>query len=250
MYTVVMPVYNGKNYFEQALKSAIIAISDDDEIIVVEDGSKDGGVENIVIKYSNQAKIRYFFKSNGGVGSALNLGIEKASNKIFAWLSHDDMYLPNRFDKDRQLRSLMPEIVTVSNFYLYYDDIEKCIHIDSTKKIGGRQKVKLLGSRSLNGNCLLAPINLLKSMGGFDESLKHTQDYDLWCRILSDREFVAIPDATVVSRQHSGQDSKRQPAQALKEYKQLLRKYLKQSDIVNLRNLPELVKIIKNYYGL
>jgi glycosyltransferase involved in cell wall biosynthesis len=243
-----MPVYNGKNYFESALRSAIASISNEDEIIVVEDGSVDGGVGDIIKKYVKQAKIKYFVKNNGGVGSALNFGIEKAENAIFAWLSHDDIYLPNRFNSDRNLRALVPDIITVTNFYLYNQKDKKCMFINSSKKIGSRQKIKLLAHRFLNGNTITIPINIIKSFGGFDESLMHTQDYDLWCKILKDYNFSAIPDSTVISRQHIEQDSKKKPTEALREYKILIRKNLTLKDVIDPRNFFKVLQIFSSLY--
>lgn len=248
MYTVIIPVYNGKKYFEQALNSAIQALTKGDEIIVVEDGSDDGGIESVVKRYSKQVKIRYFYKSNGGVGSALNLGIEKAENPIFAWLSHDDMYLPNRFDADRRLRSLIPKIVTLTDFYIYSELNGSLRYVNATKKVGSRQKVKLLGSRFLNGNCLSIPISLLKSLGGFDESLRHVQDYDMWCKVLTRESLIAIPESTALLRVHADQHSKRMPAEAQKEYVALVKKNLTAFDLINPQNFVELFKIFNSLY--
>lgn len=246
MYSVIMPVYNGREYFEQALISAISALSEEDEIVVVEDGSTDGGVKQIVDRHMSRAAIRYVCKSNGGVASALNIGLETARNPVFSWLSHDDLYLPNRLTSDRRLRQTLPDLVTVSNFYVYFEGAGRCTHVDSTKKIGGRQKVRLLGSRFINGNCVSAPVQLLTSLGGFNEALRHTQDYDLWCRLLRSTALTAIPIPTVISRQHPNQDSRRAPLAARNEYKQLLRQYLTPAEIADPRNAVELFKIAFN----
>jgi GT2 family glycosyltransferase len=241
-----MPVYNGRMYFEQALISVLTSATDEDEIVVVEDGSTDGGVQHIVERHSCRAAIRYILKPNGGVASALNVGLEVATKPVFSWLSHDDLYLPNRLSCDRALRRVLPDLVTVSNFYLLYEGSGQCIHVHSTRKIGNRQNVKLLGSRFINGNCLSAPVQLLKSVGGFNEALRHTQDYDLWCRLLRTATLTAIPTATVISRQHPHQDSKRAPKAAREEYKQLLLNYLALPEIFDPRNVIEILKIASN----
>ena len=241
-----MPVYNGRKYFEQALESALLATTEADEIVVVEDGSTDGGVEDIVERHAYQGIIRYVSKSNGGVASALNLGLEKSHNSVFSWLSHDDIYLSNRLNSDRDLRKKLPNIVTISDFYLYYEGSDRCIHVDSTRRIGNRQNVKLLGSRFINGNCLTAPVQLLRSLGGFDESLRHTQDYDMWCKLLRVTGLTAIPVATVVSRQHANQDSRREPIDARNEYRQLLQQHLSITDVIDPRNVLEVMKILSN----
>ena len=68
---------------------------------MINDGSTDH-TEAIAKSYGD--KIRYFYKENGGVSTALNLGIENMEGEYFAWLSHDDVYYPEKIEK--QLHAL------------------------------------------------------------------------------------------------------------------------------------------------
>ena len=69
------------------------------EVIVVNDGSNDDrATEKIALSYGE--RIRYFYKPNGGVATALNLGIEKMTGEYFSWLSHDDLYLPEKIEQE------------------------------------------------------------------------------------------------------------------------------------------------------
>ena len=93
--SIVIPVYNGANYMREAIDSALAQTYSNIEIIVVNDGSNDGGAtRDIALSYGD--KIRYFEKENGGVSTALNLGIKNMRGKYFSWLSHDDVYLPEK----------------------------------------------------------------------------------------------------------------------------------------------------------
>jgi len=101
--SIVIPVYNGSNYLHEAIDSALAQTYKNVEIIVVNDGSTDDGKTEAIAK-SYGDKIRYYYKKNGGVSSALNLGISNMSGDYFAWLSHDDIYLPQNVEF--QLRAL------------------------------------------------------------------------------------------------------------------------------------------------
>ena len=93
--SIVIPVYNGANYMREAIDSALAQTYSNIEIIVVNDGSNDDGkTREIALSYGD--KIRYFEKDNGGVSTALNLGIQNMRGKYFSWLSHDDVYLPDK----------------------------------------------------------------------------------------------------------------------------------------------------------
>jgi glycosyltransferase involved in cell wall biosynthesis len=96
--TIVIPVYNGADYLEDAINSALNQTYKNIEIIVVNDGSTDyGKTEAIANAYSD--RVRYFTKRNGGVSSALNFGIDKMTGEYFSWLSHDDLYFPEKIEK-------------------------------------------------------------------------------------------------------------------------------------------------------
>ena len=96
--SIVIPVYNGSNFLQQAIDSALNQTYKNIEIIVVNDGSRDdGATEQIALSYGD--KIRYFSKENGGVSTALNMGIANMKGEYFSWLSHDDMYKPEKIEK-------------------------------------------------------------------------------------------------------------------------------------------------------
>src|SRR5512140_3857263 len=93
--SVVIPVYNGANYLREAIDSALAQTYPHVEVIVVNDGSNDGGRTRAVAT-SFGSRVRYFEKENGGVASALNLGIREMRGAFFSWLSHDDVYYPEK----------------------------------------------------------------------------------------------------------------------------------------------------------
>lgn len=248
-YSVVMPVYNGRDFFKFALESAVVATDKCDEIIVVEDGSSDGGVRDIVDMFQHDREIRYLSKSNGGVATALNLGLENCRNPNFSWLSHDDLYLKNRFKSDRGLREYSPDTVTVSDFYLLESGSNQLTYINSTPNLGNKQRFRLLSRRFLNGNCLTAPVETLLSCGGFESKRKHTQDYALWLKIMDRTSFVAVPEPTVLSRQHPNQDSKTQPVAARQEYYTLLKENISWKDLIDPRNSLDLLRILNSLFG-
>lgn len=99
--SIIIPVYNGSNYLAEAIESALAQTYRPLEIIVVNDGSRDDGASERVAK-SYGDKIRYFPKNNGGVSSALNVGIKNMQGEWFSWLSHDDLYYPDKIKRQIQ----------------------------------------------------------------------------------------------------------------------------------------------------
>lgn len=89
-YSVIIPAYNAEHTLPRCLNSLCSQIRDDIEIIVVNDGSTDE-TEEICQNYAQQyPQIRSFSKENGGVSSARNLGLDKASGEYVLFVDSDD----------------------------------------------------------------------------------------------------------------------------------------------------------------
>lgn len=94
----MIPVYNGANFLNESINSALNLTCDNIEVIVVNDGSDDDGeTEKIALFYKNQ--IKYISKENGGVSTALNVAIKNMNGEWMSWLSHDDLYYPRKIEK-------------------------------------------------------------------------------------------------------------------------------------------------------
>lgn len=206
--SIVIPVYNGSNYLREAIESALHQTYSNREVLVVNDGSPDGGkTEKIARSYGD--RIRYFYKENGGVGSALNLGIEKMTGEYFSWLSHDDVYYP---------RKLEAQIAYLNNLdkkdVILYSDFDI---IDRSSRVIGRSTFpsfksekflyEVLFDSFLNGCTTLVAKRSFDKVGVFNEALKTTQDYDLWVRLAKHFDFMHIPEVLIQSRQHAEQGS-------------------------------------------
>lgn len=108
LFSIIIPVYNGANYVKEAIESALNQSYLNKEIIIVNDGSSDNGdTESIIQTFKN--KIIYLYKENGGVASALNLGLKKMKGEYFIWLSHDDVLEKNRIKSDMEVLKKFPE---------------------------------------------------------------------------------------------------------------------------------------------
>ncbi len=110
--SIIMPVYNGADYLGNAIRSALAQDYENKEIIVVDDGSDDGGKTAAVIE-SFGDKVIHLSKPNGGVSSALNLGISHMKGDFFVWLSHDDLLKPKLLS--RQIKELCDKNLSDGN---------------------------------------------------------------------------------------------------------------------------------------
>jgi glycosyltransferase involved in cell wall biosynthesis len=107
--SIVVPVYNSEKYLEKCLVSLINQTYKNIEIIVINDGSTDGSLDIAKQLAKRDSRVKVYSKKNGGLSSARNHGIEKASGEYIGFVDSDD-YID-------------------CNMYSYlYDALEKNIH--------------------------------------------------------------------------------------------------------------------------
>ena len=214
--SIIIPVYNGSNFMKYAIDCALDQTYQNTEIIVVNDGSSDGGkTEEIALSYGD--RIRYFSKSNGGVSSALNCGIANMTGDYFAWLSHDDGYTRTRIeDAVRLLQThdlIGKKCVGFTGGYIMdaggtkIRDFWHCF--EKERFYSGYEAMGVMTTYgTLYGCCFLIPKEAFDEVGGFDETLRYSQDALMWYRIfLAGYGLISDDLLNVMSRMHGGQVS-------------------------------------------
>ena len=215
--SIIIPLYNGSNYVEQAILCALQQTYKNIEIVVVNDGSKDEGAgRNICQKYAD--KIVYVEKENGGCASALNYGIRLARGEYISWLSHDDLYYKNKIEHQMNLyeeKKLDKTNTIISNRGGVIDSSgKKIIHPNYGRNGFLNYKEAfdyLLFERCFNGCGLLIPKNIFNKGLFFNESMRFVLDWNLWLKFASNGvNFYLDKTILVENRQHSAQITSKQ----------------------------------------
>ncbi len=207
--SIVIPVYNGANYMRDAIDSALNQTYKNCEIIVVNDGSNDNGATDQIAKsYGN--KIRYFVKENGGVATAINLGIQNMTGDYFAWLSHDDLFYPMKIQEQLEALAYINDFkgIVFGNFEFwdmnkdekYLFQIEKLC--DETKITKGIYPI-LFGL--IHFCTVLVSRKRIEEVGLCNEKLKTTQDIEWIFRLLRQKESIFLKRPLTIVRLHSMQ---------------------------------------------
>ncbi|MBI5247354.1 MAG: glycosyltransferase [Elusimicrobia bacterium] len=225
--SIIIPAYNASDYLAQAIDSALGQTYKNIEIIIVNDGSVDGGKTEAVAK-SYGSKIRYFRKPNGGTGSALNVAIRQMRGEFFSWLSHDDLYYPGKIE--RQIATY--EELGRSDVILYcdFDLIDQngsllyTVRIPETPPHFFRYRLTL--TAYLHGCSLLIPITAFDKCGLFDERLRTTQDYDLWFKMSFHYKFTQLRETLIKGRIHEGQGTRMLTEHVQREGDDLFRRFM------------------------
>lgn len=222
--SIIIPVYNGANYLAEAIESALSQTYENIEILVINDGSTDSGAtERIACSYGD--RIRYFKKENGGVSTALNYGISKMSGDWFSWLSHDDLYTPNKIkfqidklislnlNKNNTILSCGSRLIDMKGKEIFHPKREL-----SGLFTGKEMYQKLFSGYSLNGCALLIPKAILLDIGGFKSGYKYIQDLICWIMLAHNgNSFYLYNEPLVKTRIHGQQQTNILGEQLLKE---------------------------------
>ena len=167
--SIIIPVYNGANFLSEAIQSALNQTYRNFEVIVINDGSRDqDATEKIARSFGR--KIRYFQKPNGGVASALNFGIKKMRGEYFSWLSHDDLYFPEKLQKEVNfIQKCSSKILVYSNFEII-DQSGRHIAFSRLKPIRWADMAgALIREQFIHGCTLLIPKIVFSKIGLFNE---------------------------------------------------------------------------------
>lgn len=213
--TIIIPVYNGSNYLSEAIDCSLAQTYKNIEVLVVNDGSTDEGKTEAVAK-SYGDKIRYIHQENGGVAAALNTGIKNATGDYVSWLSHDDLYIPEKIEIEMNTLEKLKDKNTIifSNFELINGKgkfLAKTDFLNNESVEEFCQGFYPVIKAGINGCTTLINKKCFDEVGLFDTKLRTSQDYDMWLRLLQKYPSYCIEDSLVKYRIHEKQDTNKNP---------------------------------------
>jgi len=183
--SIIIPVYNVEPYIRKCLDSVINQTYTNLEIICIDDGSTDNSGK-ICDEYAKQDnRIKVFHKANGGLSSALNMGLKKFTGEYLGFVDSDDWIEPDMFEVlHKTLRHNNVSFSAVS-FYMDYEDCS-CYAVAAREEIPNRvltQKEMLLfafrwfqyGGFGFSVQNKLFSANIIEKLV-FDENIKVAMD--------------------------------------------------------------------------
>jgi glycosyltransferase involved in cell wall biosynthesis len=203
--SIVIPTYNRADLIGESIDSALGQTYPNIEVIVIDDGSTDDTRE-VVKKYGD--RIQYYEKKNGGIGSALNLGIKRMNGKWFKWLSSDDVLTPDAVETLVFHADESGAMILYTDYDII-DDQSKFIksfvepHYASYYEFAAALWTRFIG----NGSSSLIDKSCFQEVGLFDEVVRSAEDYDWWLRacLLHGYRFLHVPQITLKYRTHGKQ---------------------------------------------
>lgn len=197
MISVVMPTYNYARYIGEAIDSVLAQTRSDYEIIVIDDGSNDGTGDLIKNKYP---MVRYFYTKQNGVSSARNLGIKVSKGEFIAFLDADDVWLPEKLEKQIDVFNKKKEVGMVYTENCSFDKYNRIVD----RSLGKREKLMrgdVVRNIFLNSYLTTSTVMVRKAVfdrvGLFEEQLKAAEDDNMWMRIAMEYPIEMIDEPLV-----------------------------------------------------
>jgi glycosyltransferase involved in cell wall biosynthesis len=225
--TVVTPSYNQAPFLERTLESVhsqrgAFTL----EHLVVDGGSSDG---SLAILERWKDKLWYVSERDRGQSHALNKGIARATGEIIAWLNSDDTLLPGALDAVSSFFRAHPQAQWVYGRcrIVDEDDVETRRWLTFYKALAGRRfsYSRLLVENYVPQTATFFRKSFYEQVGGVDESLHLTMDYDLWLKMGQLSPPGIIDGDLALFRYHHSSKSGAQIESMLREANELSRKY-------------------------
>jgi len=199
--TVIIPAYNAEDTLDETLNSVRAQTWTNLEILVVDDGSRDGTLAVAERHAAEDPRVRAIRKENGGVAEARNLGISQAKGEYIAPVDADDLWLPTKIEKQMAaLKAAGPECALVYTWFRVIDAdsrvMSECGHNEAEGDVIG---ALCLSNIVGNGSSPLMRKSAVIEAGGYDPSLRANnaqgcEDLKIYFEIARRHRFAVVKE--------------------------------------------------------
>lgn len=244
--SVIIPLYNTEKYIEACVASVLGQTHRELEVIVVDDGSTDGGAA--IAEGIADARVRVDRGPNRGSAAARNRGLALAKGEIVAFLDADDLWYPDKLAEQLGVLRSDRDVVAVGAVFQYLSgDGRRLLGRagQDARDADSRERMRRgqLSPFPIN-SCLLARADTVRAAGGYDESLTVVEDLDLISRLALAGSIATVMRPLGAYRVHSDSLSSRQHAKM-----KMIMRFVEQRATARLegRPAPDLDAFVSSY---
>ncbi len=220
--TVLMSVYNGERYLNEAVDSILSQTFTDFEFLIIDDASTDRTPE--ILRSYNDPRIRVVTnEENLGLTKSLNKGLALAKGEYIARMDADDVSYPYRLQVQHEFMTQHPGAGIIGSWAEYIDRKGEIVHRYKAPISPEENYFYLRFQNCIVHSSVMFRKDIIISNNGYDESINRAQDFELWNRLSKAIEIYQIPEYLVQWRDESSVDPEKIEAQN-KTWEQVLRK--------------------------
>jgi glycosyltransferase involved in cell wall biosynthesis len=200
--TCIIPVYNGESFLGPALDSVFAQSRPPEEVIVVDDGSTDGGAD---LARSYGDRVRVLTQSHAGPGAARNHGVAAAHGDLICFLDDDDLFVPAKQERQLGRFAARPDLeISLCVYEMFWEPGLE--HEEGRYRALGRHR----GTHALQ--TMLARRSVFEKAGPFHPSLTHGNHIEWFARVRDGGVVSEVLEEVLVRRRmHAASFSHREP---------------------------------------
>lgn len=228
--SVIIPVFNSSKTIERCIDSVLNQTYNRINVICINDASSDDSLEKLLVlqkKYGPDRIVVVSNEKNLGVAKSLNKGLRLSNTKYTARIDADDWWEETKISKQLRFLEQNQEYKIIGCNYINYNgDIEKRVY---TRESNYRIKKNIIKHNPFAHSCIIYDTELVKKIGGYDESIKYGSDYDLYMRLFPFTKFYNLQEflcfRSIEAEGISIKRQKEQMLQGVKTQNKYIRKY-------------------------
>jgi glycosyltransferase involved in cell wall biosynthesis len=203
--SVIIPCFNVAKYVRDAIRSVRNQTYRDVEILCVDDGSTDDTPLLLREEAAADPRVRIVTRSNGGLPAARNTGLKHAQGGFICFLDADDVFLPDKIERQVRFLAEHPDIDLVYSDY-YEGDSELNLVGLRAPRIAASDMTEALAEKNwFTPQVPLLRRRMVEAAGEFDPSLRASEDWDYWIRCSRAGKFGYLPGPVAIYRLHANQ---------------------------------------------
>jgi len=205
--SIVMPVYNTERYLPEAVQSVLAQTFQNWELLVLSDESP-GDARGIMASFDDP-RIRFLEHKNGGPAFTRNRGMRESRGEFIAFLDSDDVWLPEKLDKQLAVFQQNPDAGIVYSQREIIDEHGCILEGYKPTLYAGKILNRLYVDNFVCMSSAIMRRAVFEKIGLIDERLRMSEDFDYWLRVACFFEFAPVNEALVKYRVHTAQVSTR-----------------------------------------
>lgn len=203
---VILPVYNGEPYLEEAIRSVLDQTYTDFQFVVIDDGSTDRSAQ--IVEGFSDPRIRLIrLAVNGGLVAALNTGIAQSTSELIARMDADDVCLPRRFERQVAFLDAHPNVMICGTWTQVFGD-QTCVRRPPSPPRQVHAGL-FFGFAMDHPSIMMRRAFLERHALRYRDEFRHVEDVDLFLRASALGDLANVPEILLHGRAHEAEVSVR-----------------------------------------
>ncbi len=225
--SIITATFNREAFVREAIDSVLAQSFKNWEMVIIDDASTDN-TERVIKKYiDGEARIKYFKNDkNLGIAKTRNRGLELARGEYIAPLDSDDIWLDNnKLQKQVEFLDINKDYCMLGGGIMHIDENSKQVKKVLFPVYDSLIRKIILQFNPFPQSTLLYRKSVALECGGYSETYKVCDDYELWLKMGLDHKFTNIPQVLAGYRIHGGNITKTKRLTTTKEILEIVKNY-------------------------